>query len=161
MVSSFTLDLFNDPFFIGFDRQFKDLEKTMKNSSNYPPHNIAKVVGAEDMYVIELAIAGFKKEDIEVEQDKNILVVKGSAKEDENKEYIYKGIGGRSFIKTFSLAEHVQVVSVSTTDGILTVVLMKIVPEDQKPKKFDILDLEDPFTPKEHVFAPTAKKNKK
>ena len=143
MVSSLTLDLFNDPFFIGFDRQFKDLEKTMKNSSNYPPHNISKVIGSDDQYVIELAIAGFSKEDIEVEQDKNVLTIKGSAKEDTNKEYIYKGIGGRSFVKTFQLAEYVEVNSVVISNGILMVLLMKIIPENEKPKKFAIHNFDE------------------
>ena len=143
MVSSFTLDLFNDPFFIGFDRQFKDLEKTMKNSSNYPPHNISKVGGSDDMYVIELAIAGFSKDDIEVEQDKNVLTIKGSAKEDPLKQYIYKGIGGRSFVKTFQLAEYVEVNSVIISNGILMIALMKIVPENEKPKKFAIHDFDE------------------
>lgn len=143
MVNSFTLDLFNDPFFIGFDRQFKDLEKTMKNSSNYPPHNISKVVGSDDMYVIELAMAGFSKDDIEVEQDKNVLTIKGSAKEDTTKEYIYKGIGGRSFVKTFQLAEYVEVNSVVISNGILMVGLMKIIPENEKPKKFAIHNFDE------------------
>jgi molecular chaperone IbpA len=140
MVTQFAMDLFNDPFFVGWDRHFKDLEKTMKNTSNYPPHNLVKVIGSEDMYVIELAIAGFNKNDIEVEQDKNMLTVKGIAQENDNKQYIYKGIGGRSFTKTFSLAEHVEVISVSIMQGILQICLMKIVPEDQKPKKFDIVE---------------------
>jgi molecular chaperone IbpA len=162
MVNSFTLDLFNDPFFIGFDRQFKDLEKTMKNSSNYPPHNISKVVGSDDMYVIELAMAGFSKDDIEVEQDKNVLTIKGSAKEDTTKQYIYKGIGGRSFVKTFQLAEYVEVNSVVISNGILMVGLMKIVPENEKPKKFAIHDFDEieGFEDLRESEEPTKKKKK-
>ena len=60
--TTFTLDLFKDPFFIGWDRQFRDLEKVMHNSTNYPPYNLVEV--GEDTYMIELALAGFKKEDI-------------------------------------------------------------------------------------------------
>jgi len=59
MVSNFTLDLFKDPFFIGWDRHFKDLEKVMHNSTNYPPYNLVKL--NEDDYIIELALAGFKR----------------------------------------------------------------------------------------------------
>jgi HSP20 family molecular chaperone IbpA len=142
-----TLDFFNDPFFIGFDRQIKDLQNLHRNTSNYPPHNISKVKGPDEMYVIELALAGFKKEDIEVEQDKNVLTIKGSSHEDPNKEYLYKGIGARSFVKTFSLAEYVKVNSVFILDGILMVGLTKFIPESERPVKFDIhdFDAEDSF----------------
>jgi molecular chaperone IbpA len=142
-----TLDFFNDPFFIGFDRQIKDLQNINRNTSNYPPHNISKVKGSEDMYVIELALAGFNKEDIEVEQDKNVLTIKGASHEDSSKEYLYKGIGARSFVKTFSLAEYVKVNSVVILNGILMVGLTKFIPESERPVKFDIhdFDAEDSF----------------
>jgi molecular chaperone IbpA len=142
MVNALTMDLFNDPFFIGFDRQFKELQNINRNTSNYPPHNIARVIGSEDQYVIELATAGFGKNDIEVEQDKNVLTIKGNAKEEITKEYIYKGIGGRSFVKTFSLAEYVKVDSVAIINGILCVFLIKVVPDSEKPKKFTIHDFD-------------------
>jgi molecular chaperone IbpA len=138
-----TLDFFNDPFFIGFDRQIKDLQNINRNTSNYPPHNISKVPGSEDMYVIELALAGFNKEDIEVEQDKNVLTIKGAAHEDPLKEYLYKGIGARSFVKTFSLAEYVKVNSVIISNGILMVGLTKFIPESERPVKFDIHDFDE------------------
>jgi molecular chaperone IbpA len=137
-----TLDFFNDPFFIGFDRQIKDLQNINRNTSNYPPHNISKVKGSEDMYVIELALAGFNKEDIEVEQDKNVLTIKGASHEDPLKEYLYKGIGARSFVKTFSLAEYVKVNSVIISNGILMVGLTKFIPESERPVKFDIHDFD-------------------
>jgi len=161
MVTTTTLDFFNDPFFIGFDRQIKDLQSINRSTSHYPPHNLVKVVGSDDMYIIELAIAGFNKDNVEVEQDKNVLTVKGSADENETKEYLYKGIGGRSFVKTFQLAEYVQVVSASVLDGILQIGLMKIIPDSEKPKKFSITDLENVFTPKEYVLPPVAKNKKK
>jgi molecular chaperone IbpA len=137
-----TLDFFNDPFFIGFDRQIKDLQNINRNTSNYPPHNISKVKGSDEMYVIELALAGFNKEDIEVEQDKNVLTIKGSSNEDPNKEYLYKGIGARSFVKTFSLAEYVKVNSVVVSNGILMVGLNKFIPESERPVKFEIHDFD-------------------
>ena len=137
-----TLDFFNDPFFIGFDRQIKDLQNINRNTSNYPPHNISKVKGSDEMYVIELALAGFNKEDIEVEQDKNVLTIKGSSNEDPNKEYLYKGIGARSFVKTFSLAEYVKVNSVVVSNGILMVGLNKFIPESERPVKFEIRDFD-------------------
>jgi molecular chaperone IbpA len=155
MVSTFTLDLFKDPFFIGWDRHFQDLEKVMHNSTNYPPYNLVEV--SEDTYMIELALAGFKKEDISIEQEKNVLTIKGSSEEDENK-YIHKGIGARAFTRTFSLSEYMNVAGVVMENGVLRVLIVKLVPEEARPKKFEILDS---FTPEEKVFAPSSRKRKK
>jgi molecular chaperone IbpA len=155
MVSTFTLDLFKDPFFIGWDRHFQDLEKVMHNSTNYPPYNLVEV--SEDTYMIELALAGFKKEDISVEQEKNVLTIKGSSEEDENK-YIHKGIGARAFTRTFSLSEYMNVAGVVMENGVLRVLIVKLVPEEARPKTFEILDS---FTPEEKVLAPSSRKKKK
>ena len=153
--TTFTLDLFKDPFFIGWDRQFRDLEKVMHNSTNYPPYNLVEV--SEDTYMIELALAGFKKEDISVEQEKNVLTIKGSSEEDENK-YIHKGIGARSFSRTFSLSEYMNVVGVVMENGVLRVLLVRLVPEEAKPKTFEILNS---FTPEEKILSPDVKKKRK
>ena len=155
MVSTFTLDLFKDPFFIGWDRHFQDLEKVMHNSTNYPPYNLVEV--SEDTYMIELALAGFKKEDISIEQEKNVLTIKGSSEEDENK-YIHKGIGARAFTRAFSLSEYMNVAGVVMENGVLRVLIVKLVPEEARPKTFEILDS---FTPEEKVFAPSSRKRKK
>jgi molecular chaperone IbpA len=155
VVNTFTLDLFKDPFFIGWDRHFQDLEKVMHNSTNYPPYNLVEV--GEDTYMIELALAGFKKEDISVEQEKNVLTIKGSSEEDPSK-YIHKGIGARNFVRTFSLSEYMIVAGVRMENGVLSVLVVREVPEEAKPKKFEILDS---FTPKEKVSAPTLHKKKK
>jgi molecular chaperone IbpA len=155
MVNAYTLDLFKDPFFIGWDRHFQDLEKVMHNSTNYPPYNLVEV--SEDTYMIELALAGFKKEDISIEQEKNVLTIKGSSEEDENK-YIHKGIGARAFTRTFSLSEYMNVAGVVMENGVLRVLIVKLVPEEARPKTFEILDS---FTPEEKVFAPSSRKKKK
>jgi len=155
MVNTFTLDLFKDPFFIGWDRHFQDLEKVVHNSTNYPPYNLVEV--SEDTYMIELALAGFKKEDISIEQEKNVLTIKGSSEEDENK-YIHKGIGARAFTRTFSLSEYMNVIGVVMENGVLRVLIVKLIPEEAKPKRFEILDS---FTPEEKVFAPSSRKKKK
>ncbi len=155
MVNTFTLDLFKDPFFIGWDRHFKDLEKVMHNSTNYPPYNLVEM--GEDTYMIELALAGFKKEDISVEQEKNVLTIKGSSEDDETK-YIHKGIGARSFTRTFSLSEYMIVAGVTMENGVLRVLVIREVPEEAKPKKFEILDS---FTPEEKIFASSLHKKKK
>jgi len=156
MVNSFTLDLFKDPFFIGWDRQFKDLEKVMHNSTNYPPYNLAQV--GEDSYMIELALAGFKREDISVEQEKNVLTIKGSSESENETTYIHKGIGARSFARTFSLSEFMEVAAVAMSDGILKVLVIRNVPEEAKPKTFEILDS---FTPEEVVASPVERKRKR
>ena len=153
--TSFTLDLFKDPFFIGWDRQFKDLEKVMHNSTNYPPYNLVEV--SEDTYMIELALAGFKKEDISVEQEKNVLTIKGSSEDDSSK-YIHKGIGARSFTRTFSLSDYMIVSGVTMENGVLRVLIVRDVPEEAKPKQFEIMDS---FTPEEQVLAPDVKRKKK
>jgi molecular chaperone IbpA len=150
------LDLFKDPFFIGWDRQFKDLEKVMHNSTNYPPYNLAQV--GEDSYMIELALAGFKREDISVEQEKNVLTIKGSSESENETTYIHKGIGARSFARTFSLSEFMEVAAVAMSDGILKVLVIRNVPEEAKPKTFEILDS---FTPEEVVASPVERKRKK
>jgi molecular chaperone IbpA len=127
----------------------------MHNSTNYPPYNLVEV--SEDTYMIELALAGFKKEDISIEQEKNVLTIKGSSEEDENK-YIHKGIGARAFTRTFSLSEYMNVAGVAMENGVLRVLVLKLVPEEARPKTFEILDS---FTPEEKVFAPSSRKKKK
>ena len=156
MVTQFGLDLFKDPFFIGWDRQFKDLEKVMHNSTSYPPYNLLQV--GEDSYMIELALAGFKKDDISVEQEKNVLTIKGSTNEEETVTYLHKGIGGRSFTRTFSLSEYMEVAGVMMSDGILKVFIVRNVPLEAKPKTFEI---EDSFTPPEYVLNNNVKRKKK
>jgi molecular chaperone IbpA len=154
--TTYTLDLFKDPFFIGWDRQFRDLEKVMHNSTNYPPYNLAQV--GEDSYMIELALAGFKREDITVEQEKNVLTIKGSSESEDETTYIHKGIGARSFARTFSLSEFMEVAGVAMSDGILKVLIIRNVPEEAKPKTFEILDS---FTPEEVVTGPVERKRKR
>lgn len=141
MVNTYTLDLFKDPFFIGWDSFFKDVEKLTKSTSNYPPHNLVKF--NDDMYMIELALAGFSKDDIEVTQEKNNLIIKGKIEEDSDEHYLHKGIATRNFTRTFTLAEHIEIKHVTWLNGILSVSLIRNVPESQKPKTFKIKDLNE------------------
>ena len=138
MVTHFALDLFKDPFFIGWDNHFKNLEKVMNTSTNYPPYNLKQF--GQDSYLIEIALAGFQKEDIKVQQEKNVLTISGESKSEDANGYIHKGIGGRNFSRTFSLAEYVEVTSVMMQNGLLCVSLMKRIPEEAKPKVFEITD---------------------
>ena len=126
--------------FIGWDTTFKDIEKLgermVKNSGNFPPYNVIKV--DEDTYLIEFAVAGFTKENIKVSQEKNALIIEGSMDEDEDIEYLHKGIATRSFTRVIALAEYVEVQGAEFKNGILTVTLERILPEEEQPKTIKI-----------------------
>jgi molecular chaperone IbpA len=124
---------------IGFDRMFNELERTFANSQSqgYPPYNIAQV--NDDEYVITLAVAGFGMDALDIEKDKNVLKIEGTApKGDEDVNYLHKGIGGRNFRREFTLADHVEVVNASLDNGMLNVYLKREVPEELQPKKIAI-----------------------
>jgi molecular chaperone IbpA len=137
MVTKYALDLFNDPFFIGFNRELSRLNTAHKtNSQSYPPYDLLKL--DEDTYQISLAIAGFSKDDINVSVDNGTLVIKGEIVEVTDAEVVHKGIAGRKFTRTFALGEYMEVTSAELKDGMLYVHIVRIVPEDKKPKVIDI-----------------------
>ena len=128
------------PFGIGIDHLFDQLDTFSKtNTSNYPPHNIIKL--DDYNYDIEIAVAGFKKKDITIEQQDNVLTI-SAVKENkdisEDKKYVHKGISTRSFERRFTLAEHVKVQEASVSDGILTVQLELEIPEEKLPRQIEI-----------------------
>lgn len=125
--------------FIGFDHLIEQMQKASQNSSNgYPPHNIVKY--SEDTYAIELAVAGYAMDDLDIESNKNVLTITGDARNQSNVEtdYLYRGISQKKFVRSFNLAEHVQVMNASLVDGILRIELERIVPEELKLKKIPI-----------------------
>lgn len=124
----------NDPFFIGFDKMFNRLTSTT-NQSGFPPYNVRKV--DEDTFVVELAVAGYNKESIEITEHDGSLVIKGERPED-TEEYVHRGIAGRKFTRTFTLAEYMFVDSADLNDGMLYVVVKREVPEEKKPKTIKI-----------------------
>ena len=126
----------NNPAFIGFDHLFRRMENAMQRSETYPPHNIIKE--GENLYSLELALAGYSKGDVNVELDGGVLTVTGNKGEREGVEYIHRGIGGRGFTRSFTLAEHMVVSECSFIDGLLRVDLIVKVPEECKPKKIEI-----------------------
>jgi molecular chaperone IbpA len=131
------MDLFNDPFFIGFNRELSRLNTAHKtNSQSYPPYDLLKL--DEDTYKISLAIAGFSKEDINVSVDNGTLIIKGEIAEVTDAEVVHKGIAGRKFTRTFALGEYMEVTSAELKDGMLHVHVVRIIPEDKKPKVIDI-----------------------
>jgi len=134
-----TLDL---PFLfksgIGFDRVFNEMETQFANSKqNYPPYNIAQI--NEDEYMISLAVAGFSMDTLTIKQEQNQLTIEGeSPTGDEEVTYLHKGIGGRSFQRGFTLAEHVEVLDAKLELGILNIHLKREVPEEKRPKVISI-----------------------
>jgi molecular chaperone IbpA len=137
MVTKYAMDLFNDPFFIGFNRELGRLNTAHKtNSQSYPPYDLLKL--DEDTYQISLAIAGFSKEDIDVSVDNGTLIIKGEIIEVTDAEVVHKGIAGRKFVRSFALGEYMEVTSAELKDGMLHVHVVRIVPEDKKPKTIKI-----------------------
>lgn len=121
--------------FVGFDKLFDELTRAqLGTQNNYPPHNVVKV--DEDKFIIELALAGFKSEDLDIQLKDSILTVTGK-KEDE-REYYHKGISSREFVRTFTLGEYVEVTGATLVDGILSINLERVVPEEERPKKIEI-----------------------
>jgi molecular chaperone IbpA len=130
----------NDPLFLGFDRIF-DRAATASRLSNtqqkYPPYNILKI--GEDAYLVELAVAGFGESDLDIELHDGILTVKGEVSSvDGETDYIYKGIAARSFERRFTLADTIQVDDVTLSQGMLTIRLKNVIPEEKKPRKIPI-----------------------
>ena len=124
-------------FGIGFDNMFDELMRmNSQQSLNYPPYNIVK--NTEDSFDIEVAVSGFSEGEIEVNLDNRVLTIKGQKNEDLVAEYLHKGISTRDFVREFTLAEHVEVIHASQKDGILTINLERIVPEEKKPKAIAI-----------------------
>lgn len=145
-MTQFTLRSFDLPALhrhaVGFDQLFDQLERTFANSrgnDNYPPHNVVKL--DDTRFVVEIAVAGFKQDEIDVELKDGILVIKGEKVkvEDEQKpEYLHKGISARNFTRSFNLAENVEVRGATVENGILAVALELIIPEEKQPKKIAV-----------------------
>jgi molecular chaperone IbpA len=126
---------------VGFDRLFDLLENSARGaapSDNYPPFDLERL--AEDRYRITLAVAGFKKEEIDITAQQNLLLVTGK-KDGVNQDrsnFLHVGIANRSFERRFELADFVRVESAGLADGLLTVELVREIPEAMKPQKIAI-----------------------
>jgi molecular chaperone IbpA len=125
---------------IGFDRLFNEMGRTFANSrnDNYPPYNIAQL--DDTHYVIEVAVAGFEEDELDIELKDQVLVVKGSKVKKDTPEFTYahKGISTRNFERVFTLNPDVQVRAATVKNGILAVALELVIPEEQKAKKIAI-----------------------
>ena len=146
-MTSKDLSIFNSlrPFSIGFDDMFDQFESMLGNGglsmqSNYPPYNIRKA--GKDKYAIEVAIAGFNKDDVEVEFEDKLLTVRtkkvSKTVEKDGDEIIHKGISQRSFSRSFTIADDVKVSDAKLQDGLLTISCEKIIPEQKKKKLIPI-----------------------
>ena len=125
----------NDPFFIGFDKMFDRMTSTTNQQIGFPPYNVRKI--DDDTFVVELAVAGYNKESIDITEHEGSLIIKGERPEDVE-EYVHKGIAGRKFTRTFVLGEYMHVESADLNDGMLYVVVKREVPEEKKPKTIQI-----------------------
>jgi len=131
---TFTLDKYM-PYTIGFDSFFNSLDSITGDVKGYPHYNIKKL--DDNKWSIELALAGFSKDDIEIEVKDSIMNISGELKSEDN-EYVYKGISSRKFSKSFTLAEFTECESATMENGILSIILEKNIPEDKKPQKVKI-----------------------
>ena len=124
---------------VGFDRLFDFLENGRVEQDNYPPFDIEKL--SDDQYRITLAVAGFRRDDIDITSLQNMLVITGRrTNENRNKDgnFLHVGIATRAFERRFELADFVRVTSADLSDGLLTIELVREVPEAMKPRKIDI-----------------------
>lgn len=145
-----------DRFFVGFDKVAEKMASVADQASalatKYPPYNIKKI--DENKYTIEMAVAGFGKQDLEVEIADDKLIIKGNAasgepvEQDSNgtwvfPQFLYQGLAMRPFTRTFNLADNVEIRGASLFNGILKIALEAIIPEHKKPKKIEIYDDEE------------------
>ena len=131
---------------IGFDTMFDQMERRYANSvpNNYPPHNILKT--GENQYEIQIAVTGFEKSEISVTVESNVLTVKGEGSESirhENPEiiYLHRGLATRDFAREFPLAEHIEITGAEIKNGMLIVKLIRNIPESEKPRVIDIVEV--------------------
>ena len=131
----FNLDSFTKQV-IGFDNLF-DFATTLQNKDiGYPPYDLIK--GKDDQYILNFALAGFTKDNLNVEVKEKTLTISGSTNKDVDIEYMHKGIASRSFERKFVLADTLHVEDVTFNDGILQILIKQIIPEEQKPKQLKI-----------------------
>ena len=122
---------------IGADRMahlFDSVEK--ETNTGYPPYNIEVV--DENRYRVTLALAGFKRDDLDIQQENNVLTVSGGKTEDANANYLHHGIGTRNFQRKFQLSDHVEVTTADFRDGLLHIDLKREIPEAMKPRSIAI-----------------------
>lgn len=131
----------NHPSFVGFDRLFDQLDRmqSAKTQSVFPPHNI--IMLDEGGILLELSVAGYSQDDIEIVHEKDVLVIKTLdtyVSPDSDLKFAYKGISSKKFRKAFTIADNVEILGADLENGILTVRMQEIIPEEDKPKVIKI-----------------------
>lgn len=151
-MSNFTKAFGNlDSLFIGFDKVAERAAEITNHAATlatkYPPYNLKKI--DENKYIIEIAVAGFGKQDIELELQGDKLLIKGNVQQGDEStpdgffpSYLYQGLAMRPFTRQFTLADNVEVAGATMLNGILKIALEAIIPEENKPKKIDITEEE-------------------
>ena len=125
------------PYTIGFEKVFDQLDEFIHHSKklpSYPPYNIKR---DGNNFTIEMALAGFSKDDIEVTTVEDIITI-SSNKESSKENEVYRGISNRKFTRNFSMADDIEIKSAELKDGLLTIKLERVIPEDKKPRKIKI-----------------------
>jgi molecular chaperone IbpA len=144
MVTNKALSLFDNfnqltPYAVGYDKMFEHLNSYVSNnvtSTGFPPYNISK--GGDLTYVIEMALAGFSKKDIEIEVADGTLTIRSTKENEESEETLHRGISYRKFNRKFTLADDIVVNEASLENGMLVINLERIVPEEKKPRLLSI-----------------------
>ena len=127
------LSLFDSPMFLGFDHFEETVNRLRKNASEgYPPYNIEQI--SENGLRITLAVAGFTMDDLDVEVEKNQLIIRGQQKEDEERIYLHRGIAARQFSRSFVLADGIEVIGASIDNGLLHIEMERLEPESTARK---------------------------
>ena len=128
--------IFNDPFFLGFGDQFVRWETNKKTTSSFPPYNVKQI--DEDNYTIELAVAGYTREDLDIKVEKDTLTIKSDKDNDDKSDFLHRGIAGRNFTQHFTLGEYMSVKSALLENGMLIIKIERELPEEAKPKTIKI-----------------------
>ena len=136
-------DLHKDAFnrsFIGWDSLVNNIHETHKfvetQTGNFPPYSISKP--SENSYLIEMALAGYSKDEIEIEFVPNSLTVRGKTRDQDQKNYLFKSIAKRAFERKFAIGDHIEVKNAAMENGFLTIELLRVLPEALKPRVIEI-----------------------
>lgn len=123
---------------VGFDRLFDMLENSnqTQNGETFPPFDLIRL--DDNRYRIEIAVAGFRRNEIEITAQQNVLIIRGQKTEGDGADYVHRGIAARSFERRFALADHIQVHGADLNDGMLALDLVREIPEAMKPRKIEI-----------------------
>ena len=125
-----------DRYSIGMDEWFHRMGSLHQTESNYPPYNLVKESSVD--FRLEIALAGYKKEDIEVTTEWNKLFVEAKKSINSDDEYLYKGLAKRAFVRSWTLSDDVEVKDISFEDGLLTIKINRVIPEHQKKKVYQL-----------------------